>query len=302
MPNFDIARVSDLEIFIITYNRPDDLERTLLCLMASSFSAFNVTVLDNSSDTCTYEAVEAIQGDFPKLRYIRNLANISGQGNFLQALLLSRSYYTWVICDDDRYDFNDSLDVLNAISARQVDLLLVGGHPQDCVPSQASALNVQDLVASGNHYFRDSSFLPALIYRTEFILESFIHCMEFSSFLYPHMALVVRAYKENSLIYVSKNQLITPIYGGAGYSTHEQISAWSRMCGHKDVVSLRKEMLCANWTGPLDPSGLYGYLNNCIRNSQYIEFLKALVVYKHDILISFARMLRNKFLIGRVNG
>src|SRR4051812_15580028 len=95
----------DLEIFIFTYNRAESLKRTLLQLAAEPVRSCRITVLDNHSTDATPEVCTGARNFLPNLRHIRHSKNIGGLANYLRAIEVAEAKYTWVICDDDSFDF-----------------------------------------------------------------------------------------------------------------------------------------------------------------------------------------------------
>ena len=117
-----------LEILLITYNRYKDLEKTLKQFYDGPFSECKFTILDNYSDDNTPDVCTKYQKLFPNLIITRHEKNIGGNANILRAVETSNSLYTWVICDDDNYDFSDCSDIINAIDSEKYDLISPGSH------------------------------------------------------------------------------------------------------------------------------------------------------------------------------
>ena len=57
---------------------------------------------------------------------VRHPKNIGANPNILRAVETSNSIYTWIICDDDFYDFSDCLDIIDAINSEKFDLISPG--------------------------------------------------------------------------------------------------------------------------------------------------------------------------------
>jgi glycosyltransferase involved in cell wall biosynthesis len=71
--------------------------------------------LDNNSNDQTYDVFLKYNTQINDLKYVKNKVNIGLGANILRAVEYSNSEYTWVICDDDIYDFRDSNDVIETI-------------------------------------------------------------------------------------------------------------------------------------------------------------------------------------------
>ena len=109
-----------LEIVLITYNRYKDLENTLKQFSDGPFSDCKITILDNCSDDKTPEICVKYKNIFPDMTIIRHRKNIGGNANILRAVETSKSIYTWIICDDDSYDFSDCLDIVKQLIQRNL--------------------------------------------------------------------------------------------------------------------------------------------------------------------------------------
>src|SRR5690349_20144371 len=100
--------MDELELFVVTYNRAGALRRTLEALLVSPFSGCAITVLDNASVDETPAVCEEFAGRFARLRTVRHARNVGFGANYLRAIELARAPYTWILADDDDYDFSDA--------------------------------------------------------------------------------------------------------------------------------------------------------------------------------------------------
>src|SRR4051812_28649789 len=116
----------DLAIMVFTYNRADNLRRTLEQLEDSPFAACRITVLDNHSTDHTPDVCRAFEGRFPRYRVIRHRVNIGLGPNYLRGVELSDARYSWILSDDEDFDFSDCSDVIEAIEEGEVDLFSLG--------------------------------------------------------------------------------------------------------------------------------------------------------------------------------
>lgn len=90
---------SDIDIFVLTYNRADLLPSTLRSLLAQSVRGASITVLDNASIDATEIAVQP----FFKfgVRYERAASNLGWAGNLSRAQAMARRAWTLIFHDDD---------------------------------------------------------------------------------------------------------------------------------------------------------------------------------------------------------
>jgi hypothetical protein len=91
---------SNLEIFILSYNRPELLKRCLKSFSQSpNFKYLDITILDNASDFDVFSILNIKAYDHVKI--VRNENNIGANNNFAKALNLSSREFIMVFHDDD---------------------------------------------------------------------------------------------------------------------------------------------------------------------------------------------------------
>jgi glycosyltransferase involved in cell wall biosynthesis len=197
----------DLEILVFTYNRADNLRRTLGELAESPFAGCQVTVLDNCSTDDTPAVCEELGSRFPRFRTIRHTRNIGLGPNYLRAVELSRSRYSWVLSDDELFDFSDCQDVIDAIEEGEVDLISLGSGGQQPWERGLRA-TTQELFARGQRYFFVFTFVAGVIFRTE---QFDSHCVAAgyrnSDNLYPQFEHILQCLLQNRLVYASRSQI-----------------------------------------------------------------------------------------------
>jgi glycosyltransferase involved in cell wall biosynthesis len=197
-----------LEIIIITYNRADSLTNTLNYLKESPFSSCRITVLNNCSTDDTIDVCSRAASDFTSFTLISNRVNIGGNPNYLKAIEISSSNYTWILCDDDYLDFSDCDDVVKAIESQIYDLIEVGAQEKGTWP-RGCATTVSRMLAQGLDYHSRMTFFPAYIFRTE-LFDSACFCWGYANIhnLYPQFAFLNKSVNENFNIYLAKNKII----------------------------------------------------------------------------------------------
>lgn len=214
-----------LEIIIITYNRSCLLINTLEQLKNSPFLNCKITVLDNCSTDNTFESANKMTIYFPKFNVLRNKINIGGNANIIRAVELSESKYTWVLCDDDKYDFSDCNDVIDAIINEKYNLIHMGAH-EEYWKFGATSLTPKQLVNMGYPYFKYSSFLPCNLFRTELFYSSIIEAYSNIANWYPHIPFLIEFYNRDEIIYVAKKRVVTAVIGNQEYNNIQLIDNW----------------------------------------------------------------------------
>ena len=162
---------------------------------------------------------------------ITHLFNVGASVNFMKAIELSTSNYTWVLCDDDRIDASDMSDVFEVLKQDKVDLVHVGAHPEKERRIFAVKDTVKNLLQKGYPYFAYSSFIPCNIFRTELFQKEFIE-KGYNNVVnaYPHMPYLFDVFLKNKHFYISKNQIVTARTQGQSYNRNQWIVWWINTC------------------------------------------------------------------------
>jgi glycosyltransferase involved in cell wall biosynthesis len=104
----------EIEVYILSYNRPDYLKRCIQSILNQTITGFPIIVLDNASDF----DVECVVNQFENKRIslVVNPVNINSFNNFAKAISLSKSRFLTVFHDDDCMAPNllqEQLDIFN---------------------------------------------------------------------------------------------------------------------------------------------------------------------------------------------
>lgn len=187
-----------LEIYLITYNRKDYLQRTLTQILAdhSPVKSFPITVLDNASTDGSSELIEKFVAQHPNLTHIRHEKNIGGNANICKALGLARQKYVWVLADDDTYDWSAWSEVEQAIE-KETDFILVS--KTFSVPRPLTDFEV----------LNEMSFLPGAIFKTEYITDEVLQVAYNNiSNSFPHLALACYLFNEHKTYQVTSQNIV----------------------------------------------------------------------------------------------
>jgi hypothetical protein len=197
-----------LELMVITYNRAPDLERTLESLVGSPFADCPITVLDNASTDATAHVCDAFQRRFRDMRVVRHPRNVGLSGNYLRAVELSRSPYTWVLADDDRLDFSHCDDVVEAIEAGRHDLISLGAPGQQ-EWERGLDTTARALKERGSRWFFVFTFVTNTIFRTAtFDSRCVVRGYHNAANLYPQFEHIRLALERDLSVYVSRRALV----------------------------------------------------------------------------------------------
>lgn len=186
-----------LELFLITYNRKEKCHLTLQTLLAedSPVRDLPLTILDNASTDGTSEMLVDFAQKHSNIRLIRHTKNIGGNANIARCFEMAKSKYVWVLCDDDKYDFSNWKEC-EQLLAQNPPAIVVANYKK---PEKGIA-----------HLFRQLSFVPAAIYRTDFITSDTLINMHFSiSNLFPQLAVAAAAVNVQPSLPILKKPLVT---------------------------------------------------------------------------------------------
>lgn len=200
------ALESVLEIMLITYNRYEYLDNTLNHLEKSPFAKCHITVLDNCSTDGTAEVTDKYRNKFEDFTVIRHPRNIGGDYNFLRAIELSTYRYTWILCDDDNYDFTHSDDVIDAIVSCKYELVYVASRsPVQLGWNGHGETTVKQLVMCGARYHRACAFWPSIIFMAEAYNN---YCFQAAPTIFPSMKFLNKSMEDDVVIYVAKEPIV----------------------------------------------------------------------------------------------
>ena len=241
------SSLSDLlEIILVTYNRARYLEATLEKLRTSPIANCKFTVIDNGSTDATPDICRKHAASYPNFHICRNRFNVGISGNYLRALETARSEYTWILCDDDDYDFSHFDEIVEAVTSRQYDLLSLG-VPNHSVLPRGTVIRAPELIADPRYnFFYTGSYIPCTIFRTrlvvpEMVLKGYYHIHT----IYSNLFFFVYAVKQNALVYVTRHDFIINRQENVGYRPLHLVIGWmmvARQVG-KDDPTIGKAMM-----------------------------------------------------------
>lgn len=242
-----------------TYGRAPALRRTLERFADSPFAGCRVTVVDNASPDETPEVCAELAPRFEELRHVRNPRNIGAPANVLRAVELATAPYTWIVADDDEWDFSDCDDVVAALEEAQVDLISVGAIGRENWTPGRTTLGALERTGAAVHWV--FSFMPNTIFRTERFDEDALHeGYELVDTLYPHLGFIQRQVERDAPLHISRNLLVRR--GGDTFHGNELwwFVRWTRACAVIPDAAVRRRQL----TGPYPGRGWVVWMGSII--------------------------------------
>lgn len=230
----------NVELFVITYNRAKYLDRTLTQLLDSPFARCKITILDNCSTDDTPSICETYRLLFPMMHIVRHRKNIGASPNYLRAVEMSDSPYTWVLCDDDVFDFSNCSDVVEAIEQGHFDLISLGA-PGQFDWERGLATTSIELLRKGARYFFAFTFAPSIIFKTRlFDSMCMVKGYRNTDNVYPHFEFIRKSVQDNFSVYLSKKNIIYRDEHENVPSKLFWLTAWVNSCRTIDDRNLRK--------------------------------------------------------------
>ena len=251
-----------IEIILVTYNRSRYLDETLGKLHKSPIADCKFTVIDNGStdDTATICAKHA--AFFPKFHVRRNPFNVGISGNYLRALETAASEYTWIICDDDDFDFSHFDEIVEAVTSRKYDIVSVG-VPNHSVLPRGTVIRAPDLIQDPRYnFFYTGSFIPCTIFRTSLVLPEMVLKGYYNIHtIFSNLFFFVYAVKQNALIYITKYDYIINRQENVGYRPLHLVIGWIMVANQVKLTDkpIAKAMMREMLGGPFYPKKIAQY-------------------------------------------
>lgn len=235
-----------LELAIITYNRSGPLEHTLGQLHDSPFAECRITVLDNCSTDGTPAVCERWSERFGDFHVVRHRYNIGLSPNYLRAVELTQATYTWVLSDDETYDFSDCKDLVACLREGEVDLLMIGS-PHQFDWERGLRTTVPDLIARGGQYHAAFTFVAGSLFRTSlFGSSAMARGYRNSENLYPHFPFVHDQVARGSSVYIARRAIVERTRRPIHETVRDLMSwivKWARSCEIIGDPQLRKAVI-----------------------------------------------------------
>ncbi len=161
-----------LSICIATLNRSAFIGATLDSIICQATEQVEIVVLDGASTDNTEEVVRGHQASFPRLRYVRQNANMGVDHDFAEAVDLARGDYCWLFSDDDLLKPGAIQVVLEAIEGNY-GLIIANAELRNADLSKLLILRKLSLTSDRIYKSKESQYLLTDIGR----YLSFIGCV-----------------------------------------------------------------------------------------------------------------------------
>jgi glycosyltransferase involved in cell wall biosynthesis len=192
-----------LQIILITYNRLKFVKRTFEQFFFADncpVKDFDILAIDNNSTDGTGDYLKQLATTHKHLTYRKNNFNIGGNANIATAIYSAKKeiQYTWVICDDDIYHFENW-----GLLEKAIDY----GHEIICVCNDVFK-HLGDKVKI-EHLLYQGAFVPAMIYKTSLLTDSIVqNCFDNVFCWFPHMSPLISFINSGKEIYILDKPLV----------------------------------------------------------------------------------------------
>lgn len=190
-----------LEIFLITYNRLENLKHTLSLFFSkdSPIKKNRITILNNNSTDGTTEFLDDFVKKHSNVIHVRHNRNIGGNANIVRCFDYVKSDYFWITCDDDEYDWGNWVEVENAMN-----------EDYNCI----FVSNTEKPQENFSQALCQAAFLPSCIYKSSILNEVVLQNAYINiSFSFPHLALLCEVInRKESIYYCGRSIVMNGIY------------------------------------------------------------------------------------------
>lgn len=159
-----------LSICIPTYNRVEELKRSLGAIIREFYGRDNVEIL--VSDNCSPDETELLMKNvlcsYPRIRYYRHDENIGPTRNFISCYQRACGKYVWLISDDDFLLENAGDLVMEMLLTEMPVFAAVNAHWSSGTDGYRVFTDKNRFMNSVGIYI---TFISALIFRRDYIME-----------------------------------------------------------------------------------------------------------------------------------
>lgn len=150
---------------IVTYNRKELLKENIAALLAQTYTAHDILIIDNASTDGTQEMLQTIRS--PKVKYYNTGKNLGGAGGFSYGLKIaaeSKYDYAWIM-DDDSIPEQDALESLVSKAAGIDDMFsflssLVYWTDNNIFPMNFPRCDYKNIQYTNYNYLKKYRLLP----------------------------------------------------------------------------------------------------------------------------------------------
>ncbi|WP_424244271.1 glycosyltransferase involved in cell wall biosynthesis [Elusimicrobium posterum] len=172
-----MIKPQDLQIFIATFNRPAYLKNSLESILAQTVQGFELTILDNSDNSETQEAVKPYLSE--TVKYVRTQPLNNPSSNFYKAREIADKKYVMSFHDDDQMNPRYIESVLAVINEFKNVNIVTGkctnfygeklrSFPQNFNRKAVVLENKAEFAAYLFAYGKGGANTPATVYRTDY--------------------------------------------------------------------------------------------------------------------------------------
>lgn len=199
-----------LTIAIPTYNRPEQLVRTVRTLIPQLTVRCRLLIVDNASDPPVLDTLGPLLAEYDNssVRIVRNKANIGGNANILRCIELCDTEWVWTLGDDDRI-WDDAVEkVLEGIDSNASCVCVNFAHIVDNRTEASTTCGRTAFLSGLGRNFWSLMFISCSVYRVEAILPSLMYgYMQIPSYA-PHLTVLLMALDKSETVHFSEKIIV----------------------------------------------------------------------------------------------
>jgi hypothetical protein len=225
-----------LSIVIPTYQRPDQLRKTVAALLPQLRPDTELIILDNSSPTPVTRQLSGLAGDFT---IFRHPANIGGNANIIRCLEHGRGEWVWILGDDDEI-LPEALSRMTDVLTRQAADCAYVNFATNLMPRPAPLrLSSTEELLQGCDSFSNLLYISAGVFRRAKALPFLPAAYAWLHSFAPQFALILLIQRAREPIYLSEQHAVRWEYPPGGMDwTHYHALNFYALC---DLLSTRRQ-------------------------------------------------------------
>lgn len=184
-----------LTIGIPTYNRADDVRRTVLDVLSHADAELvDIVVIDDGGTDGTYESLVRDPEIASRVRVLRNAENLGYAGTFARLFRECTTEYLMLTADDDRVMMENIRALLEHLANHQPAFV----SPQFLRGSRVARGRTTTAEVAPRDFLRASAHAPGLVYRTADCLPALdelgerVAAQKVDALVYPQVHVVMR--------------------------------------------------------------------------------------------------------------
>ena len=198
-----------LAIAVPTYNRNEQLSKTIAALLPQITSDCCVFILDNNSLVSPLDSSIFLRKivDDGLVTYIKNKNNIGGDANIIKCMEISEAEYTWVLGDDDMPAENSIDIIFQAIRDKPQSVFFNFSSDMFFLIVNKNGNGLNEFIRAIDS-FENLLFISASVYKTEYMQKNIRHAYQNCSSSMQNLACLLSSLDDGSEFSLRTEKLV----------------------------------------------------------------------------------------------